>query len=160
MLVLGCLTLGNLNKKATSEESLGKPMWRTVISSGVITLIMGIVNIFATYIFRDHSGPEKVTARQVRSEGSLSRGKVLNKAMGTPSVATSGSVYTTPRRSFHLGRSDSLPSYNRPSQPAGIRNVSAPMPQQTPREMEQGDWKVGERPPTAMHPAYIQGRPF
>ena len=160
MIVLGNLTLGNLNKKATSEKSLGTSMWRTVISGGIVTLIMGIVNLFAHFIFRDHSGPVKVTARQVRSEGSLSRGTVINKASATPSVATSGSVYTTPRRSFHLGRSDSLPSYNRPNPPVGTRNVSAPMPQQTPREMEQGDWKVGERPPTAMHPAYMQGRPF
>ena len=47
MITLGVSTLGNLNKEATSQKSLGTPMWRCVISAGVLTCIFGAVNIFA-----------------------------------------------------------------------------------------------------------------
>ncbi|KAL9099628.1 MAG: hypothetical protein Q9163_004903 [Psora crenata] len=47
MIILGVSILGNLNKEATSQKSLGTSMWQCVISSGIVTCIMGIVNIFA-----------------------------------------------------------------------------------------------------------------
>lgn len=47
MMVLGCNILGNLNKDATSVENLGLPVWRLVISSGVLTTLMGFFNIVA-----------------------------------------------------------------------------------------------------------------
>lgn len=47
MIVLGFNILGNLNKAATSVENLGLPMWRIVISSGVLTALMGFFNIIA-----------------------------------------------------------------------------------------------------------------
>jgi hypothetical protein len=47
MLILGFNILGNLNKGATSEESMGMPLWRIVIASGILTAIMGITNIIA-----------------------------------------------------------------------------------------------------------------
>lgn len=47
MISLGNSILGNLNKNATSQESLGLPFWRLVIASGIIVLVMGFVNILA-----------------------------------------------------------------------------------------------------------------
>lgn len=47
MIIVGVSILGNLNKQATSQGSLGTAFWRIVISSGVITCIFGVVNIFA-----------------------------------------------------------------------------------------------------------------
>ena len=47
MLILGVSILGNLNKEATSQDNMGTPMWRCVISSGIITCIFGVANIFA-----------------------------------------------------------------------------------------------------------------
>lgn len=47
MIVLGVFILGNLNKEATSEESLGKSFWQIVISSGILVVILGVVNLFA-----------------------------------------------------------------------------------------------------------------
>jgi hypothetical protein len=47
MIVLGFNILGNLNKGATSVENLGLPMWRVVISGGIMTSIMGLANIVA-----------------------------------------------------------------------------------------------------------------
>jgi len=47
MLFIGNGVLGNLNKEATSQKSLGLPFWRIVIASGIITFVMGPVNILA-----------------------------------------------------------------------------------------------------------------
>lgn len=47
MVCLGNSILGNLNKQATSQESLGLPFWRLVIASGIIVLVMGSINILA-----------------------------------------------------------------------------------------------------------------
>ena len=51
MMVLGILILGNLNKSATSRESLGLSFWQVVISGGILTLFMGVVNLFAVSTF-------------------------------------------------------------------------------------------------------------
>ena len=47
MIVLGINMLGNLNKQATSQESLGMAFWQMVISSGIVIFIMGWVNVVA-----------------------------------------------------------------------------------------------------------------
>ena len=47
MVFLGNSILGNLNKEATSQKSLGMAFWRIVIASGIIVLVMGAVNILA-----------------------------------------------------------------------------------------------------------------
>jgi hypothetical protein len=47
MIVLGFNILGNLNKAATSVQLLGLPMWRVVISSGVLSSVMGLFNVIA-----------------------------------------------------------------------------------------------------------------
>ena len=89
MLVLGANMLGNLNKQATSQETMGLAFWRIVIGSGILVLILGFLNICAvsnspsshwphelthpfsnqSYIFR--AKPLGVTARQVRSKGAI-----------------------------------------------------------------------------------------
>jgi len=47
MIFLGISILGNLNKEATSQKSLGMPFWRVVIASGIVVLVMGPINILA-----------------------------------------------------------------------------------------------------------------
>jgi hypothetical protein len=47
MIVLGVNMLGNLNKPATSQESLGMAFWRIVIGSGIVIFILGFVNLVA-----------------------------------------------------------------------------------------------------------------
>lgn len=90
MIVLGIDILGNLNKQATSQQSLGLPFWRMVISSGIVILVMGIVNIATTYIFRDPC--LGVTARQIRAKGAvaISDKECLEENSGKPhSIVTS-----------------------------------------------------------------------
>ena len=45
MVILGVSILGNLNKEATSQESLGLAFWRIVIASGIIVIVVGAANI-------------------------------------------------------------------------------------------------------------------
>lgn len=47
MLILGFNILGNLNKAATSAQSLGLPLWRIVIASGILSSLMGLTNVIA-----------------------------------------------------------------------------------------------------------------
>ena len=47
MIVVGVSILGNLNKEATSQQSLGLSGWQIVISSGIVILILGVGNIVA-----------------------------------------------------------------------------------------------------------------
>lgn len=47
LVFLGNGVLGNMNKVATSQESLGLAFWRVVIAAGIIALVMGPVNILA-----------------------------------------------------------------------------------------------------------------
>ena len=46
MIFLGNSILGQLNKEATSQKSIGLPFWRLVIASGIIVFTMGFVNLF------------------------------------------------------------------------------------------------------------------
>lgn len=50
MVFTGTSILGNLNKEATSEQSLGLSFWQIVIASGILTLILGVINIIAVSI--------------------------------------------------------------------------------------------------------------
>ncbi|MCJ1336812.1 hypothetical protein MMC09_002090 [Bachmanniomyces sp. S44760] len=165
MIIVGCSILGNLNKQATSEQTLGVSFWRIVISSGIVCFILGVVNIFASFIFRTSS--QGVTARMVRSYGAVAPHKVDD-------IVRRAS--TTRRRSFHLGRSDTLPSYatahtspnsrtmaetpasrqQRQSSAPGRMglNISAPVAadqEQFAKFKASGDV---QRPDTAFHPAY------
>ncbi|KAF2127415.1 hypothetical protein P153DRAFT_321198 [Dothidotthia symphoricarpi CBS 119687] len=69
MMVLGLNTLGNMNKQATSQESLGMPFWRLLIASGIIAIVIGFFNVVTSFIFRDKS--RNITARGVRSRGAM-----------------------------------------------------------------------------------------
>ncbi|OJK02559.1 hypothetical protein ASPACDRAFT_51082 [Aspergillus aculeatus ATCC 16872] len=98
MLVLGVGVLGDLNTKATSQESLGMPFWRLVLSAGILSMIMSVVNVAASFVFSDRD--IGVSARHVRLYGAVAPQKVVSRA---------GS-----QRSFQLSmkREESLPTYS------------------------------------------------
>ncbi|KAF2273247.1 uncharacterized protein EI97DRAFT_165587 [Westerdykella ornata] len=70
MMVLGLNMLGNMNKEATSQESLGLPFWRLLVASGILAIVIGFFNVVASYIFRNKA--RQITARRVRSHGAIS----------------------------------------------------------------------------------------
>ena len=153
MIILGVSILGNLNKTATSERSLGSTFWQLTIASGILVSIFGVINVFANYAFRHKS--LGITARQVRQYGSTAPQKVDVSPSMSVRTAKSG------RRSFHLGArrsvSDTLPSYNTNNYPAG-RNISAPVMATSPiKGGSDGGVPVLNgvaRPDLAHHPAY------
>ncbi|KAI9664607.1 MAG: hypothetical protein M1821_006053 [Bathelium mastoideum] len=81
MIVLGINILGNLNKQATSQQSLGLAFWRIVIGSGIIVFIIGFLNILASYIFCDSS--QGITSRMVRADGATAADE---QKSGSPSM--------------------------------------------------------------------------
>ncbi|EAS33166.3 uncharacterized protein CIMG_04190 [Coccidioides immitis RS] len=95
MIVLGVSTLGNLNKEATSQKSLGLAFWRIVISSGIVVIIVGVVNVIVSFVFQDRN--IGVTARHVRAHGAVAEQKVITR--------------DSSHKSFQLSRKDSLPTY-------------------------------------------------
>lgn len=47
MSFLGVLILGNMNKEATSQDSLGLPFWRLLVASGILAIVIGFFNVVA-----------------------------------------------------------------------------------------------------------------
>ncbi|KAJ4294545.1 hypothetical protein N0V90_008236 [Kalmusia sp. IMI 367209] len=68
-MVLGFNMLGNMNKQATSQESLGMPFWRLLVASGILAIVIGFFNVVASFVFRDKA--RHITARRVRSHGAI-----------------------------------------------------------------------------------------
>lgn len=158
MVILGFNTLGNLNKQATSVENLGLALWRIVIAAGILSTIIGIANIIATFIFS--SIKLGITGRQVRDHGATTYPK-----------ASSVSTYSRSSGSIRKTENTVLPSYNRPTSPEDRRKsrfglkfpirmsgIGKPM-QTTDEQVSKWDDRSSpvapavQRPPTALHPA-------
>jgi hypothetical protein len=74
MVVLGINMLGNLNKEAVSQESLGLAFWRVVISAGIIIFIMGWINLVA--VRTTSSFPKAITDHYSRATSFVTAVKV------------------------------------------------------------------------------------
>lgn len=83
MLVMGCQTLGNLNKSATSPAKIGLPMWRLILAAGILAITFAFLNIVSSIVFRD--GSNGITSRHIRTDGSLASGKSFTDAYSTRS---------------------------------------------------------------------------
>ena len=130
MIVVGVSILGNLNKQATSQESLGYAFWRIVIAAGILVAILGFLNIAAvsgparvlmapesssltimqSFVFQDRR--IGLTARQVRSHGAVAA------AQHTPALPSS----TGSRRSFHNDYLNGRQSSERSAGSSGLRH--------------------------------------
>lgn len=159
MIILGFNILGNLNKGATSVETLGLPLWRVVIAAGILSSLIGLFNIIATYVFSNSK--LGITGRQVRGHGA----NTFPKSKDNFSVS-SGST----RRS----KNTELPSYNAPPSPPQEDRRKSRFGFKLPIRMSAIGRPVAEnheqfskwdgdrsspvvpevqRPPTALHPA-------
>ncbi|PMD44072.1 hypothetical protein L207DRAFT_453460 [Hyaloscypha variabilis F] len=152
MIALGFITLGNLNKVATSVQSLGLPMWRVVIASGILNSLFGLFNLIATYVFCNSK--LGITGRQVRADGAAISKDPSGKSAFS---VTSGSIrrpvtpvlpsYTEDRRKSRFGMkwpiSISRPIVQDPEQQfKGYEDRSSPVIPEI------------QRPATSLHPAY------
>lgn len=127
MIILGLNILGNMNKGATSQQSLGLAFWRLVLASGILVFVVGFFNVIASYIFRDRR--HGITARRVRSHGAvaLSVQEAAPKALSITTHTTGSSSsqpssfsspmksprkHFSPARTFRNARQSLLPSYH------------------------------------------------
>ncbi|KAL8832322.1 MAG: hypothetical protein Q9170_004934 [Blastenia crenularia] len=158
MIIVGVSILGNLNKEATSQASLGTSYWRIVIASGILTLILGVANIFASYIFRQKK--LGVTARQVRAYGAVAAQKLPLPVSMSASPAMSVHRVDTKHRAMQLGRSDTVPASAGMRMNDPRRNISAPLNNVQPDQFvrfDEGCEQVG-KPDLAHHPAMMGER--
>ncbi|KAF1986598.1 hypothetical protein K402DRAFT_421068 [Aulographum hederae CBS 113979] len=154
MIVIGLNILGNLNKEATSQKSLGMAFWNIVIASGIIVLVLGVFNIIASYIFRDSASG--ISARRVRSHGAVADHRVPSLSINTqqtqpmsatisqassfhiaspakPKAAAGGGLTSpikafSPIRSFRAARDSILPSYYQASPSSKYSDDRPPYP--------------------------------
>lgn len=71
-IAMGCSTLADLDKPAYYVDSVGLPLWRTILAAGILSIIFGFVSIISTFLFQDREA--HVSARMVRDNGLLARG--------------------------------------------------------------------------------------
>ena len=178
LLMMGCQLLGDLVKPAYEQENLGLPMWRLVVSAGILSITFGVFNMLASVIFRDSI--QRITARQIRSDGNLA-------APAFKDAGYDSSSYAYSQRSgsggYHKEEEMERPSaarrITRMLNPKNINvknfrksrpQISHPMPMGASRrshdDIERGDHDeypndraspiipAVQRPPTALHPAF------
>ncbi|KAI9829038.1 MAG: hypothetical protein M1832_000061 [Thelocarpon impressellum] len=110
MIIVGVSILGNLNKQATSQESLGLAFWRIVIASGIIVAVLGFANITVSYVFCDKV--LDVTARQIRAHGA----QAAQAAPKSPVATSTKSRRRTFHKEFWGGARKSMPPVRQPSE--------------------------------------------
>ncbi|KAJ5542045.1 hypothetical protein N7461_008048 [Penicillium sp. DV-2018c] len=103
MMILGVSTLGNLNSKAMTQESIGMTFWQIIISAGILAMIASVLNVLASFIFNDSE--TQVSARQVRADGAVAPQKAMSRSSSS----------THSHRTLHLSmkREETLPTYTR-----------------------------------------------
>ncbi|KAH7355629.1 hypothetical protein BKA66DRAFT_516047 [Pyrenochaeta sp. MPI-SDFR-AT-0127] len=117
MMVIGLNMLGNMNKEATSQESLGMPFWRLLVASGILAIVIGFFNVVASFVFRDKS--RNITARRVRSRGAMTLSEDVETA----------SQYDPKHKAFTISTHHTGSSSSR----TNVNGVTPPMRQGTPR---------------------------
>ncbi|KAL8366124.1 hypothetical protein RB595_004750 [Gaeumannomyces hyphopodioides] len=75
-IAMGCLTLADMEKPAYYVDSIGLPLWRTILAAGILSVVFGFVNIAATFFFEDRNA--HISARMVRDNGLLAKGNDEN----------------------------------------------------------------------------------
>ncbi|KAF4982122.1 hypothetical protein FZEAL_2182 [Fusarium zealandicum] len=123
MALIGCNILGKLNQPANSSDKMGLPFWRLVLAAGILVITFGVMNIIASFIFRD--GDNGINARIVRAEGSLAQAREED-SFSKPSLSRSGSMDEKPKSAFvsFFWKKRSAKT----SPPTSRPNISQPMP--------------------------------
>ncbi|GJD02028.1 hypothetical protein ColKHC_10853 [Colletotrichum higginsianum] len=161
MIVMGCQVLANTTDPTFSAETIGLPLWRLILASGILAITFGFFNVISSIIFRDgHNG---INARNIRSDGTLASGK--NSFVDGYSVR-SNSIRDEKQANKFKRFTQKFPApWNKSNTTAAARpNISGPIIP----DVEQGhasdsdrDWDEDRRspimpdinrPPTAMHP--------
>jgi len=68
MVILGVTVLGDLNTPAASQEALSLPFWRIVVSSGILAMVLGVLNFVAVSAIHSAHPLEKWISNNTFSE--------------------------------------------------------------------------------------------
>ena len=162
MMIDGISVLGNLNADNTSSSRLGSSFYQIIIAGGILCFIVGILNVIASYIFRNRKAG--VSARMVRAYGAEAHSMAADIGMkrslhSTPSVRTvvserPQSAYEDPILPSYLPRRTNTTSsrYSQSTSGGGL-NISRPMP------FSKGSHTI-EEPEEAAHPAFQREHNF
>ncbi|ETN41722.1 uncharacterized protein HMPREF1541_03658 [Cyphellophora europaea CBS 101466] len=150
-LFLGVNIFGELSHREASQKRLTMPFWQLCLAAGILMIVMSVINIIASYIFRD--GKNNITARQVRAHGAAAS----KHAVDVVSVQSPSPNRATRYRSFFLRNKQekrtSLPSYE--STPHRGMNISSPI---SPASSKYSGYTRGPvSPEAAKHPAERHG---
>ncbi|EFQ32206.1 hypothetical protein CGRA01v4_00702 [Colletotrichum graminicola] len=159
MIVMGCQVLANSTNPAFSVETIGLPLWRLILASGILAITFGFFNVISSIVFCDrHNG---INARNIRSDGTLASGK--NSLVDGYSVR-SNSIHNEkqPNKFKRFTQKFPTPWTKSNTTTAARPNISGPFVP----DIEQGhtsdrSWDEDRRspimpeinrPPTALHP--------
>ncbi|TQV99985.1 hypothetical protein V2A60_005400 [Cordyceps javanica] len=69
IIIIGCHILGTLNEQGYDTDAFNGPFSQLVLSSGILCIIFGTLNIICALIWRD--AKQGITSRDIRAHGSL-----------------------------------------------------------------------------------------
>ena len=158
MVTLGFNLLGNLNKAATNQVNLGLPLWRVVITGGILPSIFGFFNIIAGWFFSDSN--RGLTGRHVRSYGAAPPQDKLTKSFSLNSSSSSRRAPSPVLPIYNAAQEDRRKSrFGRLKFPIRVSRISKPVLNDD-EQFSKWDERSSpiapavQRPETALHPAY------
>ncbi|WYZ37499.1 hypothetical protein EsH8_II_001005 [Colletotrichum jinshuiense] len=156
MIVMGCHVLANTTVPAFSAGTIGLPLWRLILASGILAITFGFFNVVSSIIFRDSNNG--INARNIRSDGTLASGK--NSFADGYSVRSESIRHEKQEKSFRRLTQKFTPWSKGNARPK-ISHPIAPDVEQGHASDADRDWDEDRRspimpevarPPTAMHP--------
>ncbi|KAI4152481.1 MAG: hypothetical protein LQ340_002881 [Diploschistes diacapsis] len=160
MIIDGVMVLGNLNSNDENESTLGSSFFQIIVSGGIIAFVMGILNIVASYVFRDRK--MGVTARMIRQYGATAAVKVANDVNYHKSINAGRVTRSSPSVrtvvSSAAASTDGLPLYNAPRRAPTVssrysQSTAAPEHQQEMMHEVKSSPEM-EEPSINQHPAF------
>ncbi|OHF00396.1 hypothetical protein CORC01_04377 [Colletotrichum orchidophilum] len=174
MVIMGCHVLAGISVPAFSVETIGLPLWRLILASGILVITFGFFNIVSSIVFRD--GSNGINARNIRSEGTLASGK--NSYADGYSVRSNSIRNEKPNNKFKRLTQRFTPWNKRNDDASPRLNISQPIARDVEQghNLEQGHDSEPERdfdedrrspimpdvarPATALHPAMAGHRHY
>jgi hypothetical protein len=176
MVFIGFQPLGDYWKPGYSVDIIGLAWWRAILAASILCVTFGFFNIVASVVFRIPASKTenglKVTARQIRSHGTLAMQHATKKSLDMNESLISH--LSPPHRDNFSARSWNKETEVQPSSavkrmtrvfnPRNFRKsriqISKPIPHDQDVERGFGGQSQGfstgsplERPPSAMHPS-------
>ena len=163
MIIDGAMVLANLNSDNVTSETFGLAFIQIIQAGGILTFIMGVLNILISFVFRDRK--VGVTARMIRASGATAAGKIANDIHWKNNERTDlEQVQRSPSvRTVVFSSSDRLPLHNPPAMARSeyTASVYSQATAAAPTNYRnEGKANADEMPDIHSHPAFKHGTEF